>query len=126
MAAPDRSDSATALAHTPFFTHLGRLDLARLAGELEELHFQSGQAIVQEGDGADGFYVMKAGRIVVAAGGASGALEPLTTLGPGEAFGEIALLSGERRIALGIPIARGMTEAMGYGRQSPGRRPSGC
>jgi len=62
---------------------------------------------------------MKAGRIVVAAGGASGALEPLTTLGPGEAFGEIALLSGERRIALGIPIARGMTEAMGYGRQSP-------
>ena len=49
MAAPDRSDSATALAHTPLFAHLGQLDLARLAGELEELHFQSGQAIVQEG-----------------------------------------------------------------------------
>jgi DASS family divalent anion:Na+ symporter len=99
MNAPDRSDSATALARTPLFAHLGRLDLARLAGELQELHFESGQAIVREGDEPDGFYVIKAGRIVVAAAGVSGALEPLTTLGPGEAFGEMAILTGARRTA---------------------------
>ena len=47
---PTRLDSATALARTPLFSHLGRLDRARLAGELEEKRFSAGQAIVREGD----------------------------------------------------------------------------
>ena len=49
MSNPGRPDSATALARSPLFSHLGRLDLARLAGELEEMHFTPGQPIVREG-----------------------------------------------------------------------------
>ncbi|PYM59581.1 MAG: hypothetical protein DMD79_17395 [Candidatus Rokuibacteriota bacterium] len=99
MAHQTRSDSATALARTPLFAQLGRLDLARLAGELEELRFESGQAVVREGDAPDGFYVIKDGRVVVVTSGDHGVEERLNTLGPGETFGEIALLTGESRTA---------------------------
>jgi CRP-like cAMP-binding protein/di/tricarboxylate transporter len=99
MAGESRFDSATALVRSPLFAHLGRLDLARLAGELEELRFESGQAVVREGDAADGFYVIKDGRVVVVTGVDRGAEERLTTLGTGDTFGEIALLTGEPRTA---------------------------
>ncbi len=106
MSNPDRPDSATALARSPLFSHLGRLDLARLAGELEEMHFAPGQTIVRQGDRPDGFYVIKQGRAAVLAGGASAPVsgdgageQPLTTLGPGEVFGEMALLTDSPRTA---------------------------
>jgi CRP-like cAMP-binding protein len=107
MSNPDRPDSATALARSPLFSHLGRLDLARLAGELEEMHFAPGHAIVRQGDWPDGFYVIKHGRATVlagttstpAAGDGTGGEEPLTTLGPGEVFGEMALLTDSPRTA---------------------------
>ena len=51
----------------PLFSNLGRLDLARLAGELEEMHFAPGQAIVRQGDRPDGLYVIKHGRAAVLA-----------------------------------------------------------
>jgi CRP-like cAMP-binding protein len=101
MSQPAPLDSATALAGTPIFSHLGRLDRARLAGELEERHFERGQTIVREGDQPDGFYVIKSGRVLVLSGGAdtAGNGQPITTLGPGEGFGEMALLTDSRRSA---------------------------
>src|SRR5581483_5277216 len=94
-----RLDSATALARTPLFSHLGRLDLARLAGELEELAFAPGEVIVREGDPADGFYVITAGRVAVMTHAPPGDGSPLTVLGAGEGFGEIALLTDSPRTA---------------------------
>jgi CRP-like cAMP-binding protein len=106
MSNPDRPDSAIALARSPLFSHLGRLDLARLAGELEEKHFAPGQTIVRQGDPPDGFYVIKQGRAAVLAGPTSAPTagdgtggETLTTLGPGEVFGEMALLTDSPRTA---------------------------
>jgi CRP-like cAMP-binding protein len=94
-----RLDSATALARSPLFASLGRLDLARLAGELEELSFRPGQAIVREGDPPDGFYVINSGRVVVMARAPVGDGSPLTVLAAGECFGEIALLTDSPRSA---------------------------
>jgi CRP-like cAMP-binding protein len=99
-----RLDSAAALARSPLFSHLGRLDRARLAGELEEMRFAPGQAIVRQGDRPDGFYVIKQGRASVLDGSAAAAgdgapPQPLTTLGAGEVFGEMALLTESPRTA---------------------------
>jgi CRP-like cAMP-binding protein len=105
MEDPARLDSAAALARSPLFSHLGRLDRARLAGELEEMHFTPGQAIVRQGDRPDGFYVIKHGRAAVledtapAAADDGTSAQPLTTLGPGEVFGEMALLTESPRTA---------------------------
>ncbi len=94
-----RLDSATALARTPLFSQLGRLDLARLAGELEELTFAPGQVIVREGDPADGFYVINSGRVVVLTRAPAGDGSRLSVLGAGEGFGEVALLTDSPRTA---------------------------
>src|SRR5215470_7134628 len=106
MPNPDRPDSATALARSPLFSHLGRLDLARLAGELEEIHYAPGQAVVRQGDRPDGFYVIKYGQAAVLAdvGSAPGKGDAdgdrrIGTLGPGEVFGEMALLTDSPRTA---------------------------
>ncbi len=96
---PRPLESATALARSPLFSTLGRLELARLAGELEELHFAPGRPIVRRGDPPDGFYVLKHGRVAVLAGDADGDGQPVTTLGPGELFGEMALLADSPRTA---------------------------
>jgi hypothetical protein len=45
--------SATALARTPLFSQLSRVDLAKLAGELEERQFEAGALVVREGDTGD-------------------------------------------------------------------------
>ena len=50
-----------------------------------------GQAVFQQGDPADRFYVIEAGSADVIGDG-----RLVTTLGPGEEFGEIALLRGCR------------------------------
>jgi CRP-like cAMP-binding protein len=91
--------SATALARTPLFAHLGRVDLAKLAGELEERQFRAGQAIVREGEPADALYVVKSGEASVTLGGQ--ALDDAGDLriGAGECFGEMALLADSPRTA---------------------------
>jgi CRP-like cAMP-binding protein/di/tricarboxylate transporter len=91
---------ALALARSPLFSQLGRLELAKLAGELEERRAPEGTVIVREGDPPDGFYVINTGQVAIVvdpAGPADG--QPLTLLGAGEAFGEMALLGETPRTA---------------------------
>lgn len=100
MDSTTRLDSAATLARSPLFARLGRLDLCRLAGELEELHFTPGQVIVREGEAADGFYVINSGRVTVIAGASSAdGGSPVTELEEGEGFGEMALLTDSPRTA---------------------------
>jgi CRP-like cAMP-binding protein len=71
--------------------------------------FESGQAIVRQGEIGDKFYIIESGTVEVTAkkGG-----KPLTdvTLGPGDFFGEVALLTGAPRNA--TVIAREPVEVL--------------
>ncbi|MGB5764118.1 MAG: cyclic nucleotide-binding domain-containing protein [Sedimenticolaceae bacterium] len=63
------------------------------------LHFQPytaepGQRIVRAGDPADALYLISKGEVEVMVDG-----RRINTRGPGEFFGEMALLSGDRRSA---------------------------
>ena len=68
--------------------------IEQLARGLEPVHVPAGQAVFHQGDPADRFYVIETGAADVVGDG-----RLVTTLGPGEGFGEIALLRRVRRTA---------------------------
>lgn len=63
---------------------------------LARAHFEPGQYVVRQGDPADKFYVIEKGKAGVYLDGQP---EPVALLGPGDHFGERALLKNERRAA---------------------------
>ncbi len=75
------------LKSAPVFERVTGEDLAALARVAEVETFASGQTVFHEGDMGDALYVVVRGRIGIESGG-----ERLATLGPGEAFGEMAVL----------------------------------
>jgi ABC transport system ATP-binding/permease protein len=72
------------------------ITLKRIAGALRPLELPAGSVVFREGDPADDFYLVEAGTLVVSSGAGNNAHE-LARLGPGEFFGEIALLRQGRR-----------------------------
>src|SRR4029450_8370738 len=53
-----------------------------------------GEAIITQGEAGDAFYAIRSGRVDVVRDG-----EPVTQLGPGDHFGEVALLNDQPRNA---------------------------
>jgi CRP-like cAMP-binding protein len=82
-----------ALRKVPFFQDLTPEDLERIATIGQRVSFQPGEAIVARDDVGGGLYVLLSGSAVVEAGGKA------HRLGPGEFFGEMALLSHRPRSA---------------------------
>jgi MFS family permease len=68
--------------------------IEQLARGLEPVRVPAGQAVFRQGDPADRFYVIETGAADVVGDG-----RLITTLGPGDGFGEIALLRRVRRTA---------------------------
>ncbi len=82
------------LRDIPIFAPLPPAELEHLAHELIPLHVSAGDVVVREGEPGDRFYVIRAGQLEVTVDG-----EPVRTLGPGDHFGEIALLRDVPRTA---------------------------
>ena len=78
----------------PLFARLDDRELKTLAGSFTERAFQAGQNLTTEGQGAAGFFVIESGEASVTVDG-----ETRGTLGPGDYYGEIALLDGGPRTA---------------------------
>jgi len=98
-----------ALRRIPFFEDLTPEDLDRLARIGERRSFAAGEAIVTKSGVGGGLFVILSGSAEVEAGGKS------HTLGPGEFFGEMALLSGKPRsatVTAGQPVEAMVLEAM--------------
>jgi CRP-like cAMP-binding protein len=86
--------TADVLRDVPLFEDLDEADLARVAEALQERTFAAGAPIVEAGQPGDGFFVLESGEADVVVGGQTQAV-----LGPGDHFGEIALLMGAERTA---------------------------
>ena len=82
------------LAKIPIFSPLPGPSLERLASQLEAQTVPAGTEVIRQGDPGDNFYVIESGRLRVAVDGG-----PSGELGPGEFFGEIALLLNVPRTA---------------------------
>jgi CRP-like cAMP-binding protein len=86
--------SPDTLAKVPLFSGLEGRDLQRIASSFKQRDYSAGDTIASEGSGAAGFFVIGDGSAKVTVGG-----EERATLGPGDYFGEIALLDEGARTA---------------------------
>src|SRR5437660_855182 len=75
------------LRRVPLFAEISDRDLARLAQTFKERKFSAGDTIAAEGKGGVGFFVIGEGSVAYSVGG-----EEKGQGGPGEYFGEIALI----------------------------------
>jgi CRP-like cAMP-binding protein len=87
-----RSTSADTLEQVPLLEELTKRDRQQLAKSMKERTFAPGQQIVVEGRRGVGFFIILDGKAAVTIGG-----NLIQVLGPGDYFGEMALLDdGER------------------------------
>jgi len=82
------------LAAIPLFVGLDDADLAAIASAASEVEVTEGQSLATEGDFGHALYAVESGTADVTADG-----RKLRTLGPGDVFGEIAVLASGRRTA---------------------------
>ena len=82
------------LSQVPIFSDCSPKDLAAVVRGLKEVNHKAGTVIATEGDPGIGLFVIAEGSARVSVGGKSKA-----KLGPGDFFGEIALLDGGPRTA---------------------------
>jgi CRP/FNR family cyclic AMP-dependent transcriptional regulator len=87
------------LARSSLLGGLAEEDLARLAARARRRTYRRGAAIFHQGDPGDALHLLQAGRVKVALRAESGEEAVVAILGPGDCFGELALLDGEPRSA---------------------------
>jgi CRP-like cAMP-binding protein len=86
--------SAENLQRVPLFKDLSSRDLKQLAGAMNERTYAAGREITTEGESGLGFFVVADGTATVTIEG-----QTRRELGPGDHFGEMALIDGGRRSA---------------------------
>ncbi len=88
------SDRTELLRRVPLFADLERRELDQVAASLRERRFASGETVLTEGRTGVGFFVIVDGTAKVTVAG-----DDRAPLGPGDYFGEIALITGSERTA---------------------------
>jgi CRP/FNR family transcriptional regulator, cyclic AMP receptor protein len=76
-----------ALAKAPLFSALSKHELGELAKATEDMEVEEGKVLTREGDVGREFFVIVDGDVSVTRGG-----REIRGLGPGDFFGEIALI----------------------------------
>lgn len=88
------SASTDTLRKVPLFADLDGKELAAIATSMRERRFKAGDTVTQEGAGGVGFFIVEEGEADVDVGG-----EVRGSVGPGDYFGEIALINESPRTA---------------------------
>lgn len=81
------------------FSLLSAEELDRLRGVSQEVNFPAGREIFREGDKGDGLYLVRAGLVQISAVVGQSDRQVISKLGPGEMFGEMAVLDSQPRSA---------------------------
>jgi CRP/FNR family transcriptional regulator, cyclic AMP receptor protein len=85
---------ADLLQRVPIFSDLDRKERERIAASMKERTFKAGDKVTEEGQSGVGFFVIAGGEAKVTVGG-----NERRRLGPGDYFGEVALLNETARTA---------------------------
>ena len=96
----DSHDWLGKLLQTPPFNHMSPEHVRALFSALVPIDVQTGAVVMREGETADHYYIIQRGRCLVSRQPSPRSdRQQLAILGPGEAFGEEALLTGAPRNA---------------------------
>ncbi|MGN6814738.1 MAG: Crp/Fnr family transcriptional regulator [Solirubrobacterales bacterium] len=97
---PETDQSAVELLKSvPLFADLEEEELERFSHVAVPRSFPAGTRVFHEGDDSDACYIVKEGSFRVTREHSDGRAITLATLGPGEIFGELAMLDGDKRSA---------------------------
>lgn len=86
--------STDVLKKVPLFADLDDRELEQIASSMRERRVAAGEVVLEQGAGGAGFFVVDEGQADVTVDGSA-----VGTVGPGDYFGEIALLTGSDRTA---------------------------
>lgn len=87
------------LRRVPLFADLSERDLAWIVGVAIPRSFPKGTRVFHEGDRSDACYIVRSGLVRITREHSDGRAIALATVGPGEIFGELAMLDGQARSA---------------------------
>jgi CRP/FNR family transcriptional regulator, cyclic AMP receptor protein len=108
MAGPEESGSAVGLLRSvPLFADLEEGELQRFSRVAVPRSFPAGTRVFHEGDRSDACYIVREGSFRVTREHSDGRAITLATLGPGEVFGELAMLDGDTRSASAEALSDG-------------------
>jgi hypothetical protein len=91
---PPRRDPIAALRRVQLFADMDKRQSEQIARLLKERPFAKGDTVIMEGSGGAAFFFIESGEAIVSVKGIA-----VATLGPGDYFGEIALIDGGPRSA---------------------------
>jgi CRP-like cAMP-binding protein len=100
------------LRSVPLFADLEEGELERFSQVAVPRSFPAGTRVFHEGDSSDACYIVSAGSFRVTREHSDGRAITLATLGPGEIFGELAMLDGDKRSASAESITDGTLLAL--------------
>ncbi len=100
------------LRSVPLFADLEEGELERFSQVAVPRSFPAGTRVFHEGDNSDACYIVSDGSFRVTREHSDGRAITLATLGPGEIFGELAMLDGDRRSASAEAITDGTLLAL--------------
>src|ERR1700743_587371 len=94
-----QAEFAVILKMNPMFADLGSAELSRISNLCHTQHLTTGEVLFQKGDAGDALFGVRRGQIRIETGAADGSRLTLNFMGPGELFGEVAVLDGQSRTA---------------------------
>jgi hypothetical protein len=104
--APASRDPAAVLQRVDLFQGMDRRQTEQISRLLKERRFAKGETVIMEGSGGAAFFIIESGEATVSSKGVD-----VATLGPGDHFGEVALIDGGPRTA----TVKAATELVCYG-----------
>jgi len=95
----ENEDGAEILARSPVFKELPKDALDAIAGAVYSLVVSRNSIVLRQGDPGDCLYIIRSGSVRIFRRNEEGMHLDISIKGPGETFGEMALLTGEPRSA---------------------------
>src|ERR1700749_1804165 len=99
IAMSKQTEFAVILKMNPMFADIGADELQRLAGLCQTRHLDAGETLFQKGDPGDALFGVRRGQIRIETGASDGSRLTLNFMGPGDLFGEGAILDRQARTA---------------------------